>query len=88
MPTHARKLALALAAAASLGGCLAGIGTAVAQPSAGRTQSLDLRVTVGLVPTSAKTLRYRGTFTGAPFGRGTVDLRTTMGGAAMPTSRS
>jgi hypothetical protein len=81
MLTHARKLAVTIAAAASLGAGLAGMGTAVAQPAAGRAQALDLRVTVGLIPGSGTTLHYRGTFAGAPFGRGTVDLRSTMGGA-------
>jgi hypothetical protein len=70
----ARRLALA----AVLGVCLFGLASAWAQ-------SMDLRVSVALAPGSGSTLEYRGTFTGAPLGRGKVDLRTRLGGAGSAT---
>jgi hypothetical protein len=46
-----------------------------------RAQPLNLRVTARLIPDVAATLHYRGTFTGAPFRRGRVDVRAKMSGA-------
>jgi hypothetical protein len=51
------------------------------QPAAARQQPLNLSVTVALVPGSGATLRYRGTFNGSPFGRGTANVRSTITGA-------
>lgn len=67
-----------LAAVAAVCSGLLGAGS---QPAAAREQSLNLRVTVALVPGSGATLRYRGTFTGSPFGRGTANVRSTITGA-------
>jgi hypothetical protein len=77
----ARRLALA----AVVGVCLFGLASAWAQPASAGTQSMDLRVSVALAPGSGSTLEYRGTFTGAPLGRGKVDLRTRLGGAGSAT---
>jgi hypothetical protein len=78
MRTPTQRIATRLATTASLAICLLGIGETAAQA---RTQPLNLRVSARLVPASAATLHYRGTFTGAPFGRGTVDARAKMSGA-------
>lgn len=56
-----------------------------AQPAAARTQSLDLSVSVVRAPGSGATLKYRGTFTGAPLGRGKVSLITRLGGSGDAT---
>jgi hypothetical protein len=74
MNTLRRRIAAMTAVCA----CLLGAGT---QPAAAREQSLNLRVTVALVPGSGATLRYRGTFTGSPFGRGTANVSSTITGA-------
>jgi hypothetical protein len=76
MPT--RRIAARLAAAVSLGVCLLGVGETAAHA---RAQPLNLRVSARLVPDSISTLHYRGRFAGAPFGRGTVDVRAKMSGA-------
>jgi hypothetical protein len=55
--------------------------SAGARPAAAREQPLNLRITVALVPGSDATLRYRGTFTGSPFGRGSANIRSTISGA-------
>jgi hypothetical protein len=73
-----RRRSLVLAA---LCACLLGVSSIPAQPAAAAEQSLNLRVTVALVPGSGSTLRYRGTFTGSPFGRGTANVRSTISGA-------
>jgi hypothetical protein len=78
MRTPARRIAARLAAAVSLGVCLLGVGEAAAHA---RSQPLDLNVTARLVPDAVSILHYRGTFTGAPFGRGKVDVRAKMSGA-------
>jgi hypothetical protein len=77
MRTPTRRIAARLAAAVSLGVCLLGVGETAAHA---RTLPLNLRVSARLVPDSNSTLHYRGTFTGAPFGRGTVDIRAQMSG--------
>jgi len=78
MRTPTRRIAARLAAAASLGVCLLGVGETAARA---RTQRMNLNVTAHLVPAAAATLHYRGTFTGAPFGRGRVDVQAKMSGA-------
>jgi hypothetical protein len=78
MRTLTPRIAARLAAAVSLGVCLLGVGETAARA---RTQSMNLNVTAHLVPAAAATLHYRGTFTGAPFGRGRVDVRAKMSGA-------
>ena len=77
----ARRLAVAAAVVA----CLLGLAWARAQPAAAGTQPMSLRVSVALAPGSGSTLRYRGSFTGEPLGRGKVDLRTKLGGAGDAT---
>jgi hypothetical protein len=78
MHTPTRRIAARLAAAVSLGVCLLGVGETAAHAL---SQPLDLNVTARLVPDAVSTLHYRGTFTGAPFGRGKVDVRAKMSGA-------
>jgi hypothetical protein len=78
MRTPTRRIAARLVAAVSLGVCLLGVGETAANA---RVQPMNLRVSARLVPDSASTLHYRGTFTGAPFGRGKVDVRAKMSGA-------
>jgi hypothetical protein len=78
MRTPTRRIAARLAAALSLGVCLLGVGETAAHA---RARPLNLRVTARLVPGSGSALHYRGTFTGAPFGRGRVDVRAKMSGA-------
>ncbi len=82
MRTSARLLATlviaVLAAVAPVAADAAGT-----RAPARRTQPLNIVVTVGLVPGSSALLHYRGTFTGTPFGRGTVDVRSAMDGAGM-----
>ncbi len=78
MRTPTRRIAARLAAAVSLGVCLLGVGETAARA---RTKSVNLNVTAHLVPAAAATLHYRGTFTGAPFGRGRVDVQAKMSGA-------
>ena len=74
-----------LAVAAAVSACLLGLASARAQPAAAGSQSLDLRVSVSLAPGSGATLKYRGTFTGAPLGSGTVSLVTRLGGGGDAT---
>lgn len=76
-PCAVRSLVVA---AAAVSACLFGLASARPQPAAAGTQPLDLRVSVSLAPGSGATLQYRGTFTGAPLGRGKVNLRTRLGG--------
>lgn len=84
MRTPTRRIAARFAATAALGVCLLGVGgTAVSA----RTQPVNLSVTARLVPDSVSTLHYRGTFTGAPFGRGRVDVRAKMSGAGIADIR-
>lgn len=78
-------IARRLAAAAAISACLLGLASARPQPAAAGSQALDLRVSVALAPGSGSTLQYRGTFTGAPLGRGKVKLRTKLGGAGDAT---
>jgi hypothetical protein len=78
-----RRLAAIVAACA----CLLGLAWASAQPAAARTQSLDLRVSVSLARGSGAALKYRGTFTGAPLGRGKVSLVTRLGDGGDATVR-
>jgi hypothetical protein len=66
--------------AVAVGACVLGVASARPQPAAAGMAPLDLRVSVSLAPGSGATLQYRGTFTGAPLGRGTVYLRTRLGG--------
>jgi hypothetical protein len=79
----ARRFALAVV----VGACLLGLASARAQPAAAGMAPLDLRVSVSLAPGSGATLKYRGTFTGAPLGRGKVDLTTRLGGGGDATVR-
>jgi hypothetical protein len=74
------SLRSSLAVAAAVSACLLGLASARPQPAAAGMAPLDLRVSVSLAPGSGSTLHYRGTFTGAPLGRGKVDLRTRLGG--------
>jgi hypothetical protein len=67
--------------AVAVGACALGVASTRPQPAAAGMAPLDLRVSVSLAPGSGATLQYRGTFTGAPLGHGTVNLRTTLGGA-------
>jgi hypothetical protein len=76
-----------LAAVAAACACLLGLAWASAQPAAARTQPLNLRVSVSLAPGSGAVLKYRGSFTGAPLGRGKVSLVTRLGGAGDATVR-
>jgi hypothetical protein len=78
MRTPTRRIAARLAASVSLGVCLLGVVEAAA---GARTQQVNLNVTAHLVPAAASTLHYRGTFTGAPFGRGRVNVSAKMSGA-------
>ena len=78
------SVARRLAVAAAVVTCL-GLAWARAQPAAAGTQPMSLRVSVALAPGSGSTLRYRGSFTGEPLGRGKVDLRTKLGGAGDAT---
>ncbi len=78
MRTPTRRIAARLAAAVWLGVCLLGVGETAARA---RTKSVNLKVSAHLVPAAAATLHYRGTFTGAPFGRGRVDVQAKMSGA-------
>ena len=78
MRTPNPRIAARLAAAVLLGVCLLGVGETAAHA---RAQLLNLRVSARLIPDSVSTLHYRGTFTGAPFGRGRVDVRAKMSGA-------
>jgi hypothetical protein len=78
MRTPTQRIAARLATAVSLGVCLLGVGENAAHAGA---QPLNLHVSARLVPDSISTLHYRGTFTGTPFGRGTVDVRAKMSGA-------
>ncbi len=78
MRTPTPKIAARLAATVSLGVCLLGVGEAAA---GARNKAVNLNVTARLVPAAAATLHYRGTFTGAPFGRGRVDVQAKMSGA-------
>jgi hypothetical protein len=79
------SVARPLAVAAAVGACLFGLASARPQPAAAGMAPLNLRVSVGLAPGSGATLRYRGSFTGAPFGRGRVNLLTKLGGAGNAT---
>ena len=76
-----------LAAVAAACACLLGLAWAWAQPAAARTQPMDLRVSVSLAPGSGAALKYRGSFTGAPLGRGKVSLVTRLGGGGDATVR-
>jgi hypothetical protein len=78
MRPRAQRIAARLATAVLLGVCLLGVGEDAAHA---RAQPLDLRMSARLVPDSVSTLHYRGTFTGSPFGRGTVEVRAEMSGA-------
>jgi hypothetical protein len=79
----ARRFAVAVVVGASL----LGLASAWAQPAAAGMPPLDLRVSVSLAPSSGATLHYRGTFTGAPLGRGKVNLSTRLGGRGDATVR-
>jgi hypothetical protein len=79
------SVARLLLVAATVGACLVGLASARPQPAAAGMPPLDLRVSVTLAPGSGATLQYRGTFTGAPLGRGKVNLRTKLGGAGNAT---
>ena len=78
--TRRSSLARLLVVAAAVGACLFGLASARPQPAAAGSPPLNLRVSVSLAPGSGASLRYRGTFTGAPLGRGKVDLLTRLGG--------
>jgi hypothetical protein len=78
MRTPTQRSAARLATTVLLGVCLLGVGENAAHA---RVQSMNLRMSARLVPDSTSTLHYRGTFTGVPFGRGTVDVHAKMSGA-------
>ena len=80
-PSFARRCAVV----ATVMACLLALASARAQPAAAGTQAMDLRVSVALAPGSGSTLKYSGTFAGAPLGRGTVNLRTSLGGGGDAT---
>jgi hypothetical protein len=67
--------------AAALCLCVVGAGLAYPLPAGARSQPMDLRVTVALVPATGSALHYHGSFTGAPFGRGVTDVTTTLNGS-------
>jgi hypothetical protein len=82
LPTSlARRLLVALA----LSACLIGLAWAKAQPAAAGAQTLDLRVSVVQAPGSGAKLKYRGTFSGTPIGRGKVSLVTRLSGSGGAT---
>jgi len=78
-------IARRLAVAATVSACLLGLASARPQPAAAGSQALDLRVSVSLAPGSGSTLKYRGSFTGAPLGSGKVSLLTKLGGGGDAT---
>jgi hypothetical protein len=76
-----RLLAAVLVSAAALA-------SASAPPTAdGALAPLDVRARVRLLPGGGATLLQRGTFAGAPLGRGTLSLRTTLGAGRGATFR-
>jgi hypothetical protein len=79
----ASRLSRRLLALAAVAACL----LSVAQSAGARTQPMSLRVSVSLAPGSGAALKYRGSFTGAPLGRGKVSLVTRLGGAGDATVR-
>jgi hypothetical protein len=57
-----------------------GLGLAAAQaPAANAAQRLDVSARVHLLPGGGATLRQSGSFTGTPFGRGTLSVSTQVG---------
>jgi hypothetical protein len=56
-------------------------------PADGALAPFDVRATVRLLPGGGATLLQRGRFAGAPLGRGTVSLRTTLGAGRGATFR-
>jgi hypothetical protein len=70
-----RACLLALLAACALG-------AVVARPPAATAagQRVDIAADLTLIPGGGAVLRQRGTFAGAPLGKGTLTLRTTVGG--------
>jgi hypothetical protein len=61
--------------------CVVGAAWTFPLPADARSQPIDLRVTVALVPGTGSTLHYHGSFTGAPFGSGATDVTTTLNGS-------
>jgi hypothetical protein len=58
---------------------LALLGAGARQSEASAVRPLDVRATVALSAGGGATMLQRGTFAGAPLGRGRVSLRTTIG---------
>lgn len=59
--------------------CLIALAAAWPTSAPAATQSLDVRVSVRMLPTGGATLLQEGTFSGAPLGRGGVRVRTAVG---------
>jgi hypothetical protein len=79
LPVVIRTRAVRMLAAAVLTACA--LTAAISSPPAraGAAQALDISATVRLIPGGGVTLTQRGTFSGAPLGRGSVRLRTRLG---------
>jgi hypothetical protein len=71
---HLRACTLAFLAA-----CAFGAAAARPHAAAAAGRPLDITADVKLVPGGGAILKQRGTFAGAPFGKGTLTLRTTVG---------
>jgi hypothetical protein len=59
--------------------CLLVAALAAPPIAAARTEAIDVSATVSLVPGKGAVLQQNGRFAGAPFGRGTIRLRTRLG---------
>ena len=64
---------------AFLAACAFGAAAARPEPAESAGRRLDITADVRLIPGGGATLRQRGAFAGAPLGRGTLTLRTTIG---------
>jgi hypothetical protein len=59
--------------------CSAGLFAAAPATASSGATKVEIRATVHLVPARGATLVQKGTFSGAPLGRGSVTVRTTIG---------
>jgi hypothetical protein len=59
--------------------CTAGLFAAAPAIASSPATKVKIRATVHLVPEGGATLVQKGTFSGAPLGRGSVTVRTTLG---------
>jgi hypothetical protein len=59
--------------------CSAGLAAAAPAIASSSATKVNIRATVHLVPEWGATLVQKGTFSGAPLGRGSVTVRTTIG---------